>query len=235
MLLLINNKRSLRQYSASVNTKLSSVPKLKHALETLKLDYYEVKGVDEAVLDPASALHKRISGIVISGSSMKLSQPLNISQYVHILRYLQAFHALPVLGICFGAQLLVYLYGGAVRDQGKYTCEKLPVRLDSRNPLFSKHAHAQIDPMFCFSDLPVITTANAGSGGSQRPVKKIKPIAWLMNDDLGNTGHPVAYEFEKGQVYGCLFHPEWDESTFFILANAFRTHTRSSGLVKLDY
>ena len=220
MLLLINNKRSLRQYSASVNTKLSSVPKLKRALASLKLEYYEVKGLDEAVLNPASALHKRITGIVISGSSMKLSQPLNISQYVHILRYLQAFHALPVLGICFGAQLLVYLYGGALQDQGKYTCKKMSVRLDSRNPLFSKQTRAQIDPMFCFSDLPVIT-----SGGSQRhqPIKKIKPIAWLDGDNGdAHNNYPVAYEFEKGQVYGCLFHPEWDESTFFILANAFR-------------
>jgi GMP synthase-like glutamine amidotransferase len=229
MLLLINNKRSLKQYSASVNTKLSSVPKLKRALAKMKLEYYEVKGVDETVLDPASALHKRITGIVISGSSLKLSQPLNISQYVHILRYLHAFHALPVLGICFGAQLLVYLYGGTLRDQGKYTCKKLAVRIDSRNPLFSSSSssssssshHSQIDPMFCFSDLPIITTA--GSDGRQRPIKKIKPIAWLMNDDLGNSGHPVAYEFERGQVYGCLFHPEWDESTFFIFANAFRS------------
>lgn len=88
--------------------------------------------------------------------------------------------------------------------------------------------------MFCFSDIPVITTSG---NGSQRPIKKIKPIAWLMNDEEANgdngdniisSGHPVAYEFEKGQVYGCLFHPEWDESTFFIIANAFRAPATSS-------
>lgn len=213
MLLLINNKRSLKQYSTSDNTKLSSVPKLKRALAKLKLEYYEVKGMDETVLDPGSALHKRITGIVISGSSLKLSRSLDISQYVHILRYLQAFHTLPVLGICFGAQLLVYLYGGELQDQGKYTCMKLPVQLDAGNPLFSKQTH--INPMFCFSDLPIITA-------SQHAEKKIKPIAWLMNAN-DDTTLPVAYEFEKGQVYGCLFHPEWYESTYFILANAFRT------------
>ena len=211
MILLINNKRSLKEYAPSVNTKLSSVPKLKRALRHLHLKFYEVKGVDERLLNPSSHLHRQITGVVISGSSMKLSRDLDISQYVHILRYLQAFSHLPVLGICFGAQLLVYLYGGTVIDQGKYICEKLPVRILPRNSLFVNDTMTDsIQPMFCFSDLPVI-----------HGCKRIIPIAWMRHDS--ETEKPVAFEFEKGQVYGCLFHPEWCEETFFILSNLFRT------------
>jgi GMP synthase-like glutamine amidotransferase len=212
MILLINNKRSLKEYAPSVNTKLSSVPKLKSALKHLHLKFHEVKGVDEQVLNPSSQLHRQITGVIISGSSMKLSRDLDISQYVHILRYLQAFSHLPVLGICFGAQLLVCLYRGNVVDQGKYICKKLPVRILPRNPLFVNGATSEsiINPMFCFSDLPVIP------GGR----KRITPIAWMKHNS--DTETPVAFEFEKGQVYGCLFHPEWCEDTFFILSNLFR-------------
>jgi len=213
MILLINNKRSLKEYAPSVNTKLTSVPKLKRALNHLRLKFHEVKGVDEHLLDPSSQLHRQITGVIISGSSMKLSRDLDISQYVHILRYLQAFSHLPVLGICFGAQLLVCLYGGSVIDQGKYICEKLPVRILPRNTLFVNGATSAsiINPMFCFSDLPVIHGR-----------KRITPIAWMKykNNDT-ETETPVAFEFEKGQVYGCLFHPEWCEDTFFILSNLF--------------
>ena len=215
MILLINNKRSLKEYAPSVNTKLSSVPKLKRALRHLHLKFHEVKGVDEQLLNPSSQLHRQITGVIISGSSMKLSRDLDISQYVHILRYLQAFSHLPVLGICFGAQLLVCLYGGSVVDQGKYICEKLPVRILPRNPLFVNDTTTDsIQPMFCFSDLPVIR----GGGGGGR--KRITPIAWMKHNSEAET--PVAFEFEKGQVYGCLFHPEWCEDTFFILSNLFR-------------
>lgn len=217
MILLINNKRSLKEYAPAVNTKLSSVPKLKRALRHLHLKFHEVKGVDEQLLNPSSHLHRQITGVIISGSSMKLSRDLDISQYVHILRYLQAFSHLPVLGICFGAQLLVCLYGGSVIDQGKYICEKLPVRILPRNPLFANGANsASIQPMFCFSDLPVIRSSSGGGGGG----KRITPIAWMKYNSETET--PVAFEFEKGQVYGCLFHPEWCEDTFFILSNLFR-------------
>ena len=211
MILLINNKRSLKEYAPSVNTKLSSVPKLKRALRHLHLKFHEVKGIDEQLLNPSSHLHRQITGVIISGSSMKLSRDLNISQYVHILRYLQAFSHVPVLGICFGAQLLICLYGGTVIDQGKYICEKLSVRILPRNPLFVNDTTTDsIQPMFCFSDLPVIR------GGR----KRITPIAWMKHNS--ETEIPVAFEFEKGQVYGCLFHPEWCEDTFFILSNLFR-------------
>lgn len=214
MLLLINNKRSLKEYTPSINTKLSSVPKLKRALRYLHLNFHEVKGIDEQLLNPSSQLHRQITGVIISGSSMKLSRDLDISQYVHILRYLQAFSHVPVLGICFGAQLLVCLYGGTVIDQGKYICEKLPVRILPRNPLFVNDTMTDsIQPMFCFSDLPVIR----GGGGGR---KRITPIAWMKHNSETET--PVAFEFEKGQVYGCLFHPEWCEDTFFILSNLFR-------------
>ena len=125
MLLLINN-------TVKSNTAISSVPKLKLALQTLNMPFYEVKcpKIHPEVFDPLGPIFKNITGIIISGSSMKLTKiGTDISKYVHILHYLRAFQHVPVLGICFGAQLLLTLYGGALIDNQKYTSRAVPIQV----------------------------------------------------------------------------------------------------------
>ena len=212
MLLLVN---------CTVKNKIlvSAIPRLRHALRTLHIPFYEVRGphVQPEVMDPASSIHKNITGIIISGSSMKLSKiGKDISKYVYILHYLRLFQHVPVLGICFGAQLLLALYGGVLIDNHVYTRESVEIQVLKSHKLF-RHP-TQLSPAnqkstiiasFHFSDIPVITNH-----------RRIKPIAWAV----GNTSSlPVAYEFERGRVYGCIFHPEMNPDTYYILKNTFIT------------
>lgn len=234
MLLLINN-------TVKSNTAISSVPKLKLALRTLNMGFYEVKGpkLHPEVFDPTGPIFRNITGIIISGSSAKLSQiGTDISKYVHILHYLRAFQHVPVLGICFGAQLLLTLYGGALIDNQKYTSRAVPIQVLKTHKLFRRgDIHIPKTPQrpettlrrtravgfegaldapssntivasFNFSDIPIMSHST----------RKIKPIAWATGN---TTSLAVAYEFERGRVYGCLFHPELNPDTYYIIKNVF--------------
>ena len=223
MLLLINN-------TVKSNTATSSVPKLKLALRTLNMGFYEVKGpkIHPEVFDPMGPIFRNITGIIISGSSMKLTQiGTDISKYVHILHYLRAFQHVPVLGICFGAQLLLTLYGGALVDNRKYTSRAAPVQVLKTHKMFRQGdirppktplrrvgsegspSSNTIVASFNFSDIPIMPTTST---------RKVKPIAWVVGN---TTSLAVAYEFERGRVYGCLFHPELNPDTFYIIKNVF--------------
>ena len=223
MLLLINN-------TVKSNTAISSVPKLKLALRTLNMGFYEVKGpkIHPEVFDPMGPILRNITGIIISGSSMKLTQiGTDISKYVHILHYLRAFQHVPVLGICFGAQLLLTLYGGALVDNRKYTSRAAPVQVLKTHKMFRQGdirspktplrrvgsegspSSNTIVASFNFSDIPIMPTTST---------RKVKPIAWVVGN---TTSLAVAYEFERGRVYGCLFHPELNPDTYYIIKNVF--------------
>ena len=222
MLLLINN-------TVKSNTAISSVPKLKLALRTLNMGFYEVKGpkIHPEVFDPTGPIFRNITGIIISGSSAKLTQiGTDISKYVHILHYLRAFQHVPVLGICFGAQLLLTLYGGALVDNRKYTSQAVPIQVLKTNKLFRQGdirtttttktpqrlagspSSNTIVASFNFSDIPIMPPST----------RKVKPIAWVNGN---TTSLAVAYEFERGRVYGCLFHPELNPDTYYIIKNVF--------------
>jgi GMP synthase-like glutamine amidotransferase len=222
MLLLINN-------TVKSNTAISSVPKLKLALRTLNMGFYEVKGpkIHPEVFDPMGPIFRNITGIIISGSSAKLTQiGTDISKYVHILHYLRAFQHVPVLGICFGAQLLLTLYGGALFDNLKYTSRSVPIQVLKTHKMFRKGdirppkiplrlagsegapSSNTIVASFNFSDIPIMPPST----------RKVKPIAWVNGN---TTSLAVAYEFERGRVYGCLFHPELNPDTYYIIKNVF--------------
>jgi GMP synthase-like glutamine amidotransferase len=244
MLLLINNTISSNSVALNSAT-VSGVLNIRRALRALNMPFYEVNcyGIRREVLNPEGPIFNSITGVIISGSLMKMSKLLHdISKYVHILHYLQAFRHVPVLGICFGAQLLVVLYGGFMIDNGGYTCTMAPVEVLANHKLFRLNYQVPekikktqnksstrtrtrsrsrsringphinkplISARFCFSDIPIVTN------------RRVKSIAWVR----GNTSTlPVAFEFERGRVYGCLFHPEYTADTYYILKNAFGYH-----------
>jgi GMP synthase-like glutamine amidotransferase len=61
---------------------------------------------------------------------MKLSKiGKDISKYVYILQYVRLFQHVPILGICFGAQLLLMLYGGVLIDNRVYTRRSVEIQV----------------------------------------------------------------------------------------------------------
>lgn len=183
MLLLVNNSHR--------NDKVAQITKLKKALKALKIPFIDCKK------DVEQYKNENIKGIILSGSSFKLSQPTELIDYKNNMRALMLFPNVPVLGICFGCQFLHLLHGGKLVNRGEFFCKSDIVNME-KCPLFTKQSETCF---FCFSDMIVPKYTN--------------PIAWFT---LDNVKRPCAFNFGNN-MYGCLFHPEARKETWYILEN----------------
>lgn len=188
MLLLINNSKP----------NLADLHYIKYIRKCLKkktIDFIETKKIEDISLKT----REQIKGIIISGSPLNLSKPLLLEDYGYIFHYLFLYPSIPVLGICFGCQLLAMICSGyTLEHQSKFICDKQMVYLEKKHPLFSS-ALKDTEFQFCFSDLII-------------PNKKIintREIAWFQ---YKNTKMPCAFDFSNHK-YGTLFHPEFFENT----------------------
>lgn len=197
MLLLINNSKP----------NLADLHYMKYIRKSLKrnsIDFVETKKIED--------ISPKIKGIIISGSPLLLSKPISLEDYGYILHYLLQYPNIPVLGICFGCQLLSMICSGfTLEHQSKFLCEKTEVKIETTHPLFYSENDI-IECQFCFSDLII-------------PNKKInnsREIAWFH---YKNKKIPCAFEFSNHK-YGTLFHPEYFENTNFIINNFYKICTR---------
>jgi GMP synthase-like glutamine amidotransferase len=202
MILLINNaKPNLAD--------LHYIKYIRNVLRKNNIDFIETRKIEDLSLKIST---KSINGIIISGSPLQLSKPLLLEEYGYILHYLLEYPNCPVLGICFGCQLLAMLYSGfTLEHQSKYLCTEQPVLLDNTHPLFlldekekEKTTNTK-EIQFCFSDLII----------PNKKIKKTREIAWFK---YNNKRMPCAFEFSNHK-YGTLFHPEYFEDTHYILLN----------------
>ena len=196
MLLLINN-------AINVNPNdISFVPKIRKALRACNIPFYEVKKIREIPSDISS----KISGILISGSQMRLSKPIDFESIAHILHYLAKYDRVPVLGLCFGCQMLHILNGGKLEDQIERSCEDYRVEL-SRHSLFKdvrtlKKSDTYHQFAVCFHDLPV-------------SFPKCSSIATFHHR---GKMLPCAFQYSPNR-FGMMIHPEIHVETYPVFTN----------------
>lgn len=136
--------------------------------------------------------------IIIGGSKCSVfEEHPGLQSLVAAVRHAHA-GGVPILGICFGAQLLTHFFGGTVvrdirrRERGTYDMELLPAATDER--LFSSLPRRF--PAQC-SHQDMIVTLPVGAAALAR------------SEDC-----PVQAFVMPGSVYGVQFHPERNKSDF---------------------
>lgn len=166
-------------------------------IEALKKYNIEYKIISK-IQNIDDIIHK-IKGIIIGGSPTKLTkEPRGFLFNSHYISKIKV----PIYGICFGCQLLNLLYGGKLVDNGKLICKDYDFyKYNKKSPLFKNLNNTNF--RYCFSDVVV-------------PAKNVKKLA---STNIKGKILDTAFEFEKGRVFGTLFHPEYYEDTDILILN----------------
>ena len=194
MILLINNSTD--------GNKLSFIVQLRHTLRSLSIPFIETKRVDYQLLDK---MKKKITGIILSGSPMMLHKD-TISNYNYDIFYMLNLNV-PILGICFGSQLLTIINGGILKPIRHFICDTLPTKIEKDCFLFNNVRLCDKEQMylkFCFSGLPV------------KPRRQSAEV--LASIILNGKRTPIAFQYSE-KVFCILGHPEIEAGTHIIYKN----------------
>ena len=101
---------------------------------------------------------------------------------------------IPVLGVCFGSQLLAKALGGSVKPGRTFEIGMVPVRLTDEG---------KTDPVF--SQLPVTFQVFQWHEEGIALPQEVKPL-------MRSADFPVQAFRAQERSYGLLFHPEMDEA-----------------------
>jgi anthranilate/para-aminobenzoate synthase component II len=184
---------------------INNIRKLYSYLRNMNIPFMTVKKCD-----PEITKRTDIEGIIIPGSSgnMRISLDKIQPKLELELYYLFHFPNLPVLGICHGCQFLMVYYGGSLIQYDTYLKGKLSTEFDLKSHMLFEGCEKIQDTHFHFHDLPIQNGAHNNN---------IKEIAWFTFRD--NKRRACAFEFERGRVYGVMFHPEMIDESHVILYN----------------
>jgi len=186
MLLILDNR-------ATTNDNLAFTKEIMNSLELYNIPYIVVNSVQE--IDKS-----KIKGIIITGSSLKVVQMQKTGEFTDYgfnLYYLSILKV-PVFGICFGCQLLNILYGGKIIDNKKFICDDIDFHeFKNINHFFDKINTRTF--RYCFSEILV-------------PSKNLD-IGVFASIKVNNKKVDCGFIFEKGRIFGSLFHPEFYPET----------------------
>jgi GMP synthase-like glutamine amidotransferase len=137
---------------------------------------------------------KDVDAVVISGSAARIVHPLDRAQFEGVERLIKCC-SLPILGICFGHQLLCWVFGAEL--------DSLPQPVSSR-----------------FEDVKVIKSDEIFAGfkeGQTIPLAE-NHYDYVLKDSLKNAGFTLLADSASCEVeavkhktepfYGVQFHPE---------------------------
>jgi GMP synthase (glutamine-hydrolysing) len=162
------------------------------------LRYFRSRDIPHMILDSLAGLHRvdrsKVRGILLTGSPLMVNatdMDAHPEQFLLNIRAIEDF-GVPVIGICFGCQLLNQLYGGELKRLGSLFCKDAELKWD-RDP---------VDARFCLRYM----------------ISKAAP-AFHVVATATIRGHtvPCFIKHKKLPLWGCLFHPEYHTATHGIL------------------
>jgi anthranilate/para-aminobenzoate synthase component II len=142
-----------------------------------KIDYRVIKTVEDYNEIPKNI----VRGIILSGSPMRITQKIEIEKVAASIEAFTQFPRVPIMGICFGLQLMNIVYGGTVKPFGRPVCRKIDIDEKCRRIFF------------CFNDV----IDKVASGFNVKGTVRI-------------DGKEVITHIEKPKRTGLLFHPEYN-------------------------
>ena len=152
------------------------------AVEDLEVD---VKVFDNDILASKISEDKSIKGIILSGSpsTVYLEDGRTMDKEIYSL-------GIPILGICYGMQLMAHQLGGKVEAMGFTEEGDIDLIVDSDNPLLSRNCKVRMNHGDHVTKLPIGFMNHAHTKDNQ--------YSLITN--------------EERNLYGTQFHPEKDES-----------------------
>lgn len=193
MYLIIDNTKNL---SLAYMT-----PKLIKILLELNLKYKILSTRIEVNNFLNTSEKENIKGIIISGGPLCLSDELNISSINKNIAIFLSFPNIPILGICFGFQIMASIYGGRIISMNKKKEGLTRIRkIDNSEILNIKNINENVYQ--CHKDKLIEVPPN------------FKIVAFDNNENIIQC-----IESKKLKRYGVQFHPEAIESTHYIIKN----------------
>jgi len=197
MLLIVNNSnentdivnyiKTKKRLASKLNTNYKMTQELKKKIRKIGVDFINVKSRDEMV----KVLNERkgeIKGIIMGGSILNYTDKLCVCSINNNMVALNSFNV-PILGICFGFQSVIFGFGGLIGklDKKQYGFKKTII--DNETPLFKGLDKYQKFKYF-----------NGDYAEEAPPNFKI----------IANTNNGIIQGVENSEkkIYGVQFHPE---------------------------
>lgn len=142
-----------------------------------------------------------VRGIILSGGPACLSQDMSLIPYLSNLSSMERYPHVPVLGICFGMQLLTMLKGGCV--------ESLPRRVASKD---------RVENVRIIRDCVIFKGLhNLSVFESHNDYVRVPPMGFQINAMNASTG--IIEVISKDNIFAVQFHPEGTDDGRKVLGN----------------
>jgi anthranilate/para-aminobenzoate synthase component II len=179
-------------------------PKLIKYLNKNDIDHCIIEGDINGLNELKKILKKKnviVSGIILSGSPIMLNESSNVEDYICNLYCLKNLINIPILGICFGCQLINVYFGGNLYDLHEVKCLKMHIEPNDKNNEMwnSLNGNAQ----FCCRYLPQCV-----------PNKHLNTLMYVNEKGLKL---PCVIQHKKRNIIGVMFHPEALKKTHKVL------------------
>ena len=190
MILIIDNTKNLK--------KAYMTPKLLTLLDDLDVNYNLISKREE-VNNIINKFKDKIKGAILTGGPLCLSEELTIDSINKNITILLELHNIPILGICFGFQIMSVSYGGQIESMCKEECGISNVNIIKRSILL-KGLKDNFDVFQSHKDKVVDIPSSFDIIG--------------MNNNIIQI-----IENKKDKRWGVQFHPEGLGDTNIIIKN----------------